>query len=102
MTEKTEIERMKNIINFNRFISKGTRRWMLRWITKAENDMQVMYEDIQKIKQILVLIAKKVKVEGMEIPEDFLDDEEIEATPKSEDDLKRPKPMLSREGGMFI
>lgn len=62
--------------------------------------MQVMYEDIQKIKQILVLIAKKVKVEGMEIPEDFDETGEVGQLPKSDEDLKKPESKMG--GGMFI
>ena len=107
MTEE-KLKRMLKIIEYNRFISKGVRRWLIRFIKNTQRDLKVLHNDIQTIKKILVVISKKVGVKGIEDLKTFVNDEDEddyyveEFVPKDESDLIKIKNKVERYIGYFI
>lgn len=97
MTETEKINRIVEIVELNRYVIKGLRRFMIKWMKGIEDEIKLQYKDIQQMKEILIAVAKKIKLEGIDDLGETEDFGEIQYAPKSEKDLHMPKYKPNRD-----
>ena len=100
MTEHEQINRIVEIVKINSYVLKVMRRFMLKWMRGIEDESKLQYKDIQQMKERLIAVAKKIKLEGIDDLGKFEEPEDTGESlyiPKSEKDLHMPKYKPNRE-----
>jgi len=103
MTESEKIERIMKVAEINAKFNKILRRATVKWMKGIESEIKLQYSDIRKIKDIIIALAKKVELPGMEITEETEDYDDRGYYPTNEGDLKTIKRELNgREWDYYI
>lgn len=107
MTETEKIDRIAEVVKYNRNMIKQMRRSVVRWAESMEDEIKQQYDDIQQLKKILLIISKKIdlKVAIVDETEELIEmDEpaEILYIPTSEEDLTKLKSKLDRNGASYF